>query len=260
MIARGGLRIAWICRDICSTGRKPVVTPSLVFVGYCPPSLVLKSQVLVPCLGITHMMMVYGVSACSATSVAGLPGFNVAMISVNLLAARSTDVSTRSLPMITNGEVFSSYAPSPWQEMTNFCAAATFCENINTNSAFASSPTRAWKRDFTGKSCLSSLNLLFNSLPSTVTFPGRRKPPVYSNFSSLLCCRVSSEYVIMLNFVWPPPRPSFTELILIVCERPATIEQRLMMIISLSLRSSMSYGTGTVARPKSNSVGNSASI
>jgi len=58
MMARGGVRSHTTPSVIFSTGLKPLVSPSFVFVGYSSPTLVSKRQLFVPGWGMTHMMTV----------------------------------------------------------------------------------------------------------------------------------------------------------------------------------------------------------
>jgi len=58
MIAPGGLRSFVTSSCIFSTGVKPGVSPSLVFVGYVRPSTVSKRHVFMPGLGLTTRITV----------------------------------------------------------------------------------------------------------------------------------------------------------------------------------------------------------
>mmetsp|Transcript_52061 Transcript_52061/g.153570 ORF Transcript_52061/g.153570 Transcript_52061/m.153570 type:complete len:264 (+) Transcript_52061:992-1783(+) len=154
MIAIGGLRCVCTVSAMRSTGVKPWVAPSFVFVKPMV-SMVSKRHVLVPGLGNTRIVMEYGVSFCSATSDAGRPGSTVTRRAPNWSSTVETWIWP--MPMITKGEVRRVYAPSPWHVIFSVCCAFTFCENERRKSAVASSLTRGWKRDFTGYMSRNSL-------------------------------------------------------------------------------------------------------
>mmetsp|Transcript_50259 Transcript_50259/g.146045 ORF Transcript_50259/g.146045 Transcript_50259/m.146045 type:complete len:240 (+) Transcript_50259:1035-1754(+) len=153
MTACGGLRTTVTVSRKSSTGLKPVASPSLVLVNPGKLSIVSKRHVLTPLVcGYTRIEIVYGVSARSATSVAGLFAFKVATMAPDVSSRRGT-ASICPVPMTTKPSVLSVYpceSPAPWELTTSLPWEYTGWEKDTRNSAVAHSPTRGWKSDFTG--------------------------------------------------------------------------------------------------------------